>query len=97
LNRIFPSSASFNSQVESRLLSLAGWFLFFYSVAISLSPAARFHSWAVTYRWEHWAGFIVWLAGASILYHKLNKSLPERDPYIFPLIMILAGWGLMEV
>lgn len=97
MNRLFPYSASFNSQVESRLLSLAGWFLFFYSLAISLSPAARFHSWAVTYRWEHWLGFVVWLAGSSIVFHKLNKSLPERDPYIFPLIMILTGWGLLEV
>jgi cell division protein FtsW (lipid II flippase) len=97
LNRIFPASESFDSQVESRLLSLAGWFLFFYALAISLAPAARFHSWMVTYRWEHWFGFLVWLVGSSVVFRKLNKSLPDRDPYIFPLVMVLAGWGLLEV
>jgi cell division protein FtsW (lipid II flippase) len=97
LNRIFPASVSFNSQVESRLFTVAGWFLFFYSLAISLSPAARFHSWVVTYRWEQWIGFIVWLVGSSIVFRKLNKSLPDRDPYIFPLVMVLVGWGLLEV
>jgi cell division protein FtsW (lipid II flippase) len=97
LNRLYPASQSFNSQVESRLLSLAAWFLFFYALAISLSPAARFHTWLVTYRWEHWFGFLVWLVGSSIVFRKLNKSLPERDPYIFPLIMVLSGWGQLEI
>lgn len=97
MNRIFPASASFNNQVESRLLSLAAWFLFFYALAISLSPAARFHSWMVAYRWEHWFGFLVWLVGSAIVFHKLNRSLPDRDPYIFPLIMVLVGWGLLEI
>jgi cell division protein FtsW (lipid II flippase) len=97
LNRIFPATTSYHSQVESRLLSLAGWFLFFYALAITLSPAARMHSWQVTYRWDHWIGYIVWLVTAGFTYHKLNKSLPDRDPFIFPLVMVLAGWGLLEV
>ena len=97
MNHIFPTSSSFNSQVENRLLTLAGWFLFFYALAITLSPAARYHSWMVAYRWEHWGGFLVWLVGSSVVFHKLNKSLPDRDPYIFPLIMLLVGWGLLEI
>jgi cell division protein FtsW (lipid II flippase) len=42
-------------------------------------------------------GFFTWLIGSAILFRKLNKSLPDRDPYIFPLVMILAGWGLLEI
>jgi len=55
------------------------------------------HSWQVTYRWDHWIGFGVWIIGASFTFRRLNKYLPDRDPFIFPLIMALAGWGLLEV
>jgi hypothetical protein len=27
----------------------------------------------------------------------VNKTLPDRDPFIFPLVMILCGWGLLEI
>lgn len=55
------------------------------------------HTWQVTYRWDHWVGFIVWLIGTTFLFRGLNKTLPDRDPFIFPLVMILAGWGLLEI
>lgn len=55
------------------------------------------HSWQVTYRWDHWIGFTVWLVGTAVVLRGLNKSLPDRDPFIFPLVMILAGWGLLEI
>jgi cell division protein FtsW (lipid II flippase) len=97
LNRLFKASTSYHSQVESQLLTQAAWFLFFYAAAISLSPAARLHSWEVTYRWDHWIGYGVWLASAAIIFYRLNHSLPDRDPFILPLIMTLCGWGLLEV
>ncbi len=66
-------------------------------MAITLSPAARMHSWQVAYRWDHWIGFFVWLVCTAFTYHKLNRSLPDRDPFIYPLVMILTGWGLLEI
>ncbi|NMB53581.1 MAG: FtsW/RodA/SpoVE family cell cycle protein [Leptolinea sp.] len=97
MNRLFPASSSYHDQVESRLFTLAGWFLFFYSLAITLSPAARMHSWQVAYRWDHWAGYAVWLVCSSILFRRLNRILPDCDPFLFPLVMVLSGWGLLEV
>jgi len=97
LNRLFKASSSYQNQVESRLLSQAAWFLFFYAAAITLAPAARLHSWNVTYRWDHWIGYAVWLAAGFITFHRLNRTLPDRDPFVFPLIMALCGWGLLEV
>lgn len=97
MNRFFPATSAYHNQVESRLLTLASWFLFFYGTAITLSPAARMHSWQVAYRWDHWIGFSVWLVGTAIVFRGLNKTLPDRDPFIFPLVMILCGWGLLEI
>lgn len=97
MNRIFSASSSYHNQVESRLFSLAGWFLAFYALAITLSPAARMHSWQVTYRWDHWVAYFAWLVSSVVLFHRLNKNLPDRDPFIFPLVMILTGWGLLEI
>lgn len=95
--RIFPVSTSYHSQVESRLLTLAAWFLCFYSLAITLAPAARMHSWQVTYRWEQWIGYAAWLVCTAVAWRSLNKTLADRDPFIFPLIMLMTGWGLLEV
>ncbi len=55
------------------------------------------HSWNVAYRWDHWIGFSVWLITTAITFHQLNRTLPDRDPFLFPLVMILAGWGLLEI
>ena len=39
----------------------------------------------------------VWL-GAVVIGHKtLNRLLPDRDPFLFPLTMLLTGWGLVEI
>ena len=51
---------------QSRLMQLAAVFLLVYSVILSLAPAVRQHSWQVAYRWNHWIGFIVWLAGTAL-------------------------------
>ena len=82
---------------ERRLLWLASGFLVVYALALTISPAARQHSWAAEYRWQHWLGLVVW-AGLSWLAHfQLNRRLPERDEYIFPVAALLSGWGLLSV
>ena len=82
---------------ESRLLILAAVFLFLYSVILSLSPAVREHSWAVTYRLSHWVGFLVWIGLVFIAYRVLSRRLPDHDPYLLPLASILSGWGLLTI
>lgn len=82
---------------QSRLLWMAAFFLFLYSIILSLSPAARLGSWEVEYRWNHWIGFATWLVGTAIIHNQLVRRLPDRDPYIFPIIALLSGWGLLSV
>ncbi len=36
---------------------------------------------------------ISWKLQQAFTYRKLNKSLPDRDPFIFPLAMFLLCWG----
>jgi cell division protein FtsW (lipid II flippase) len=84
-------------QIQSRLLTWAAVFLFFYALAITLSPAARERSWDVNYRWGHWGGLILWALLFSLAHHQSRRLLPERDPYLLPLCALLTGWGLLTV
>lgn len=78
-------------------MQLAALFLFLFSIALTLSPAARLHTWQTEYRWEHWIGFAVWLVGCALVHRQIIKYYPERDPFIFPVAMLLAGWGLLTI
>ncbi len=97
MNFLFPEGSTSKDQIQSRLLLLAAIFLVFYSVILTLSPAVRLHSWQVTFRWQHWIGLGVWLAGFSYVHRQTSKHLPDRDAYILPLIGMLAGLGLLTV
>lgn len=99
MNHLFPvpSPASNNDEIEGRLLQLATLFLFIMAVVLTLSPAARLHEWAVSYRWMHWIGFGVWLAVFVYCHRQISRLLPDRDPYLLPLVGILTGWGLLFI
>ncbi len=72
------------TKIESRLLALAGLFVFLYALALTLSPAARERAWDVNYRLVHWAGFLGW-AGIFYFAHRQSKRyLPDADPYLLP-------------
>lgn len=83
--------------IERRLLLLAGLFLFFTALALTLSPAARARSWSADLRWGHWLSFLVWAAGFSLAQSRLQRCLPNRDPFLLPVVAALSGWGLMVV
>jgi cell division protein FtsW (lipid II flippase) len=89
--------ASFIDNRQSRLLHFAALFLLLYGIAQTLSPAARLHSWEVVYRWNHWIGFGVWLVCTMLVNRQLARRLPDRDPFLFPVLALLAGWGLMVI
>ena len=44
---------------------LAAGFLVLSGLVLTLAPAVRAHSWAVSYRWTHWIGLAVWAGGFS--------------------------------
>ena len=84
-------------RIQARLLTLAGIFLGLYSVALTLSPAARARSWDVEYRWNHWLGFTVWLVLFIIANWQTRRFLPKRDPYLLPVAALLSGWGMLTI
>ena len=84
-------------RIERRLLFLAGAFLGIYSLALTLSNAARLRTWQVDYRWSHWLGFAIWVGIAWLIHKQLTHLLPERDPFIFPVAILLTGWGLLTI
>ncbi len=85
------------NQRESRLLLAAAASLFVYAIILTLAPAVREHSWAVSYRVSHWVGFSIWAAGLFIAHRLNSRRMSDRDPYLLPLAAILSGIGLLTV
>ena len=93
LRKALPTS----KQIQSRLLFLAGIFLFLYSLILTLAPAARARSWAVEYRWVQWLGFAVWVVIFTLANSLTRRRLPDADPYLLPLAALLSGWGILTI
>src|SRR5260221_671148 len=70
---------------ERRLLMLAGAFLF---VAQSGMILVRHGSLLDYWQW------MVWVCCVSVGHTILRRRLPIRDPLIFPVVMLLSGWGV---
>jgi cell division protein FtsW (lipid II flippase) len=90
-------SADTIHKIQGRLLTLAALFLGLFAIALTLSPAARAHSWQTDYRWSHWLGYMLWLGGFWVLHRSTKRWLPQRDPYLIPLIAFISGWGLLTI
>ena len=82
---------------QTRLLTLAGLFLFLYSISLTLSPAVRARAWDTEYRWDHWLGLLVWTAGVFLAHHQTRRFAPNHDPYLFSVVALLSGWGLLTI
>jgi cell division protein FtsW (lipid II flippase) len=91
---LFTSSPG---QIQSRLLGLAGAFLLVYSLILTLAPAARERTWAVTYNWSQWIGFIVWVIIFTLAHYQTRRHLPDADPYLLPIAALLTGWGILTI
>ncbi|MFL7891272.1 MAG: FtsW/RodA/SpoVE family cell cycle protein [Anaerolineales bacterium] len=92
----FRLSRSFQL-VQRSLLILAGLFLGFYALALTLSPAARLRSWDVEYRWQHWLGYLIWSVLIIFADWQTRRKVPGRDPYLLPVAALLSGWGLLTI
>jgi cell division protein FtsW (lipid II flippase) len=82
---------------QTRLLRWAALFLFIHAITLTLSPAVRERSWAVDYKFAHWFAFIVWLVCIYVSNILTAKYLQDRDPFIYPAIAFLSGWGLLTI
>ncbi len=97
MNWIFPTADSPHIKLQSRLLTLAAAFLFFDCLVLTFAPAVRLHEWTGTVRWQQWVAWLIWLVGFSLLYRGVNRFLPDRDPYLVPIVGLLSGWGLVTI
>lgn len=76
------------SRIQWLLLLLAGVFITSNTLALSLSGE---------YEPSVWTGLVLWticaLTGGLIL----DRYLPDRDLILFPVVMLLSGWGLITI
>jgi cell division protein FtsW (lipid II flippase) len=93
IRRWMPASNS------ASLIRLAGLFLGFYAVALTLAPVVRDRSFdgLSELNWGHWFGMVMWAASFYFLDRRIRKELPNRDIFIVPLVAVLSGWGLLTI
>jgi len=70
---------------ERLLLIVGGLFLFVTHAGLMLARGS-----SVINYWH----VAVWTGCAVIGHIVLNRRLPRRDPFLFPIVMMLSGWGL---
>ncbi len=97
MSLLFSTANSQRDVIQIRLIRLAVIFHFTACVILTFAPAVRYHSWAADLRWQQWIGFIVWLAGILYVNRQTIEHLPDRDPYLFPLVSLLTAWGLVTI
>ena len=93
----FSKPNSRHDVIQIRLIRLVVFFHLIGCILLTLAPAVRFHSWSAELRWHQWIGFIVWFIGFLFLHRVLLKHLPDRDPYLLPIISFLSAWGLLTI
>lgn len=77
------------TRIERQLLSLAGGFMLVNLIALMLVRASVDHGDVLM--------FAVWLGCSIVGTLALERFLPQRDPILFPLVMLLSGWGLVLI
>ncbi len=92
-NRVVPAFLRFGDRLstgeiarrERTLLLLAAIFVVLNRVGLML---ARREAWV-----SLWP-IVVWGVCVATMHLGLNRLLPQRDPLIAPIVMLLSGWGL---
>ncbi len=77
-----------NGRIELTLLTIAALFVFANALALSFvsdKTVVLAHLWAPLF-WLGLMSFALWL---------LNQFQPNHDPFIFPILALLSGWGLV--
>lgn len=75
------------TRTERLLLLLAGIFALLNIVALTILRGGV----------DQWLVFALWGVCAIGGTYALNRFLPGRDPVLFPLVMFLSSWGIVEI
>ncbi len=79
---------------ETRLLGLAVAFVLAAALALSVAPLARVGSWAPGADPGLFVFVGVWAVCTGVATRVVRRRLPGHDPYVLPVVYLLAGWGL---
>ncbi|MEP7292899.1 MAG: FtsW/RodA/SpoVE family cell cycle protein, partial [Chloroflexota bacterium] len=71
------------------LFLLGGGFMFVSLLSLALERG-RFD-------WQDWVSLPVWIICAVLGGRLINRRLPERERLLFPLAMLMSGWGLVLI
>ncbi len=75
--------------VAALLLLIGGGFIFVNLLALTLERGA--------FTLHDWLPLIVWIACALIGGRLIERRLPRRDRLLFPLALLMSGWGLVLI
>ncbi len=79
------------------MLLLVSITLFFYASALALASGTRTHSETLLISAEFFVPFLAWLLGTLLIQRCINRRLPNRDPWIFPVTSALTGFGILTI
>ncbi|MEA4813220.1 MAG: FtsW/RodA/SpoVE family cell cycle protein [Anaerolineaceae bacterium] len=91
------ASVNKSSIRKPKLILWAVLFVLFYTAVLSISSAIRLHLPDFSIKVIFFIPFLAWLFWVLLVQRALQRSLPNRDPLIFPLVALLSGWGLLSV
>lgn len=86
-----------NDQIQARLIFLTAVFVLLYSCILTISPAVLNRNWETPLRWQHWLGALVWLILLGLAYRMVTPRLPNADPYLLPIVLLLSAWGNLTI
>lgn len=84
-----PLTASQPSRIELPLLAIAAAFLLVNAVSLAVVRG--------TLSLSEIMPLIAWAGCAAAGVGVLNRAVPKRDPFLFPLAMFMSGWGLIAI
>ncbi len=95
---IFPKLDRKTDRREVRSIALALLFLILAAGSLTLSTAARLGAWSSdSLRWTHWVVLPTWALMGWVLHLQLRRRLPDRNPDLLPLFLLLTGWGTLAI
>lgn len=81
-----PNNITLNR--ERILLIIGSIFIFINCLALAIQNPVD---------WRVWLMLIVWLICAFVGHQLLERYLPQRDALLYPIVMIMSGWGLVLI
>jgi cell division protein FtsW (lipid II flippase) len=91
------SPATLANRTERVLLAIATVFVVLQTFLLSASPLVRTRQAVQIFDLQPWIGASIWILVAWSVHILLSRQLPNRDPFIFPTAMFLAGLGFLAI